>query len=132
MSLAQMFSAAICKIYDIPKKDASLVLAMRRWFLLRYAGEDPLPSIAPYLGSASIAARFGVLMEMVQQIWPERFTICRPCCPAISIDEMLLTQLISSAGQGSVILFDRQCREMIGGDARQLLYRQARRLYIDG
>ncbi|MFC4292907.1 hypothetical protein ACFOWX_10830 [Sphingorhabdus arenilitoris] len=131
MLLSKIFPAADNCLYDVPKNDACLILSVRSWFVMRHAGEDPLPHISRYLGSSIIAMRFGVMMEVVQQIWPDRFAICRPCCRGVSIDEMLLIRLIRAAREGAAPVFDQLCAEMIGRDGRHLLYHHDVRLCVD-
>lgn len=129
MTLEQYFNAAPQRLMDIDSREARVILAARSWCILRSARQDPMPRLRGYLLAQDLATRFALLMETVQQIWPEPFAIHRPCCPTASIDEALLTRAIRYASLEARSAFDALLYEMIGIEARDLLYMRATALY---
>jgi hypothetical protein len=126
MLLENLFAAPKRNLMDMPKSEARLILAVRSWVLLKSAHEDPLPRIIGYLSSSAAAMRFGVLMETLQQIWPQAFAIHRPCCGVASLDEALLAQMVQLGSIDARPAFDALLQEMICSDHRNLLYMRVR------
>lgn len=116
-------------LMEIDSRDARLILAARSCLILRGSRQDPLPRLQHYLLSHIVATRFAVLMDVVQQIWPEPFGIHRPCCPNASLDEELLCRTVHLAVFNRRPAFDALLNEMLAIEARDLLYSAARNLY---
>jgi hypothetical protein len=112
-------------------QDARHILAARCWCLLRKAGIDPLERLERHLHSRFAAVRFSLLMESIMPIWPEPFSVYRPCCAVVSIDERLLADAIRLARAGARRDFDRLLCEMFSADERQLIYIRARATYAE-
>ena len=129
MSIQQYFSVRPLALMEIDSRDARLILAARSWCILRGARQDPLARLESCLGTAKLALRFALLMDVVQQIWPEPFAIHRPCCPTASIDEALLSHAINYANLDARPAFDALLCDMLGIEARELLFTRARSLY---
>ena len=119
------------RLLDIDSRDARLILAARSWWMLRHARLDPLPRIRGYLQSGSAAMRFAVMMDAVQQVWPEPFIVHRPCCGVASVDELLLARLVSLAACDARPQFDELLGDMLNQDARTLIFGRAQMLYQD-
>lgn len=119
------------RLLDIDSRDARVILAARSWCMLRHARIDPLPRIRSYLQSGSVAMRFAVMMDAVQQVWPEPFTVHRPCCGVASVDEMLLARLVSLAARDARPQFDELLGDMLNQDACTLIFGRAQILYQD-
>lgn len=75
--------------------------------------------------------RFAVMMDAVQQVWPEPFTVHRPCCGVASVDESLLVRLVALAAEGLRPQFDELLSDMLNQDARTLIFGRAQMLYQD-
>lgn len=118
-------------LMKMDSRTARLILAARSCLILRNAKQDPLPRMREYLRSATVAMRFALLMDVVQQIWPDPFGIHRPCCPNASLDEALLGKAIDLAVRDQRPAFDLLFHEMLGSDARDVLFARARNLYGD-
>lgn len=129
MTVAQHFFAETPRLLDIDARDARHILAARSWCIFRRSRQDPLPRIRGYLQSGIVAMRFALMMDVVQQIWPDPLAIHRPCCPTASVDEVLLGALIKLAIDGRRPAFDELLRDMIGAEARELLFARAQMLY---
>lgn len=131
MMIAQRFFVKPMNLMEVDSRDARLILAARSCLILRRARQDPMPRLREYLLSDVVARRFALLMDVVQQIWPEPFGIHRPCCPNASLDEALLSKAVHLATFDQRPTFDILLHEMLGSDARDLLYARARLLYRD-
>ncbi len=131
MNALPHFHIELPTLLDIPKREVLMILAARSWCLLRRSRMDPLPRIAEYLNSQIAAMRFAVLMDALQQVWPEPFTVHRPCCQAASADELLLCRIIGLANAQQRPAFDALLREMLGSEARDLIYARAQTLNRD-
>lgn len=132
MTLADLFSIRPAHLLDIDGRDARLVLAARCWCVSRAERQNPMPRIAGYLQSHIAATRLALLMNAVQQTWPDPFAVHRPCCPAASVDEMLLVAMVRLAVVGARPAFDTLLSDMLGCEARDLLFSRAASLYRDG
>jgi hypothetical protein len=129
--IAQHFITEPINLMEIDARDARLILAARSCLILRRARQDPLPRLRQYLLSQIVATRFALLMDVVQQIWPEPFGIHRPCCPNASLDEALLSRAVHLSVFDQRPAFDALLHEMLDCEARDLLYARARLLYLD-
>lgn len=129
--LTKQFAVEPVRLMEIHSRDARHILAARSWCILRKAGQDPLPRLEGYLLSNAAAKRFALLMDAVTQIWPEPFAIHRPCCPTASIDEALLSHMLQLACLNARPQFDTLLKEMLPGEARDLIFARARLLHGD-
>ena len=83
-----------------------------------------LPVLERRLGDAAIAARYLHLTQVVAAAWPERFSLGPPCCATLSPDEMLLAELAGAVAEGDAARFDDASSEMLGEDARRILWQE--------
>ncbi len=127
--IAQQFLVKSPSLMEMDSRDARLILAIRSCLILRGARQDPMPRVREYLLSGVVARRFALLVDVVQQIWPEPFAIHRPCCPNASLDEALFCRAVHLAIFDQRPMFDSLLQEMLGSDARDLLFTSARLLY---
>lgn len=102
--------------------EAKLVVALRIAVFAHKAGTNPAPHVAARLGSVPLSNQLSLVVEAMGQAWPEPFCVSRPCCGRLSPDESLFVGMIRSAMRGNRAAFDRQTREMLGEDARNLIY----------
>ncbi|HNW17051.1 MAG TPA: hypothetical protein PKK17_00950 [Sphingorhabdus lacus] len=123
--LIDQFSPYRLTLLEMPACDARYILAARSWCLLRKAAMDPHSRLLTYLHSERRVVRFSLFMETVTQIWPEPFALHRPCCAMPSVDEMVMVQALRWASLRNRPQFERLLHEMLGDDARDLLYAQA-------
>jgi hypothetical protein len=128
--ITQHFRTKATVLMEMDSRDARLILAARSCLILRRARQDPMPRLREYLLSQVVAMRFALLMDAVQQIWPEPFGIHRPCCPNASLDEALLSRAVHLAVFDQRPAFDTLLHEMFSSEARDLLYARARSLYV--
>ncbi len=126
MLLENLFAVPMRNLMDMPKSEARLILAARSWLLSKGSREDPLPRMMAYHPSVTASIRFGVLMETVQQIWPQAFAINRPCCSIASLDEALFARMVQLGRIDARPAFDALLHEMICSDGRNLLYMRVR------
>lgn len=129
--IANQFYVKPTNLMELDSRDARLILAARSCLILRRARQDPMPRLREYLLSGVVARRFALLMDVVQQVWPEPFGIHRPCCPNASLDEALLSKAVHLAIFDQRPTFDLLLHEMLGSEARDLLYARANLLYHD-
>ncbi len=102
--------------------EARLVVALRIAVFAHKAGADPEPHVAARLGSVALSNQLSLILEAMGQAWPEPFSVSRPCCGRLSPDEAMFVAMARSAMRGNRATFDRQTREMLGEDARTLIY----------
>lgn len=119
--LFQYFSS-LPAIRELPLAPAQVILALRYAVLCRRSGTDPMPELARRWGDSVAARRFTVLVEAIGYMWPEPFAVAPPCCSKASFDEALLADMVTSARMEDRRLFDIQCAEMLGADARDMLF----------
>lgn len=102
--------------------EARLVVSLRIAIFAHKTGADPAPHVAARLGSVALSNQLSLVLEAMGQVWPEPFSVSRPCCGRLSPDEAMFVGMLRSAMRGNRAAFDRQTREMIGEDARTLIY----------
>ncbi len=102
--------------------EAKLVVALRIAIFAHKSGADPAPHVAARLGSIPLSNQLSLVLEAMGQAWPDPFSVSRPCCGRLSPDEVLFVGMVRSAMRGNRAAFDRQTREMLGEDARSLIY----------
>ncbi len=102
--------------------EAKLVVALRIAVFAHKSGADPAPHVAARLGSVSLSNQLSLVLEAMGQAWPDPFSVSRPCCGRLSPDETMFVGMLRSAMRGNRASFDRQTREMLGEDARSLIY----------
>ena len=92
----------------------------------------PAGTVATYLGRSRKLSRTvrvvaeasagRLVVEAIGHVWPDPFAVAPPCCPQLSFDEALLASIVRAAGAGDRIGFDVLTGEMLGSDARAMLF----------
>ena len=99
-----------------------IVMGTRLCFLYARAGRDPLPDLAVRLRSMRAAQAQQSLVHLIERIWPERFTLRRPCCMAMSPDEMLLADVAAAAAKGDRAAATDAMRDLLPCLSRDRLF----------
>ncbi len=109
-------------VRDLPVDAAQAVLALRYCILCRKSDRDPMPELERRWGNILAARRYRLVVEAIGHVWPDPFAVAPPCCPRLSFDEALLGDIVISAGHGDRVHFDYLTAEMLGSDARAMLF----------
>ena len=109
-------------VRDLPADAAQAVLALRYCILCRRGECDPMPELERRWGNILAARRFRLVVEAIGHVWPDLFAVAPPCCPQVSFDEALLAAIVRAAGTGERVQFDYLTGEMLGSDAREMLF----------
>ncbi|WP_374524593.1 addiction module antidote protein [Sphingopyxis sp.] len=109
-------------IRDLPVDAAQAVLALRYCILCRKSERDPMPELERRWGNILAARRYRLVVEAIGHVWPDPFAVAPPCCPRLSFDEGLLADIVTAAGRGDRVRFDCLTGEMLGNDARAMLF----------
>ena len=109
-------------VRDLPTEAAQAVLALRYCILCRRGERDPMPELERRWGNILVARRFRLVVEAIGHVWPDPFAVAPPCCPRASFDEALLAALVGAAGRDDRAAFDWLRAELLGGDAREMLF----------
>ncbi|WP_374392437.1 addiction module antidote protein [Sphingopyxis sp.] len=109
-------------VRDLPTEAAQAVLALRYCILCRRGERDPMPELERRWGNILVARRFRLVVEAIGHVWPDPFAVAPPCCPQLSFDEALLASIVRAAGAGDRIGFDVLTGEMLGSDARAMVF----------
>lgn len=109
-------------VRDLPVDAAQAVLALRYSILCRRSGRDPMPELERRWGNVLAARRYRLVVEAIGQIWPDPFAVAPPCCPSLSFDEALLAAAVDAVMQRDRARFDGLSGEMLGSDAREMLF----------
>ncbi len=109
-------------IRDLPVDAAQAVLALRFCILCRRSGSDPMPELERRWGNILAARRHRLVVEAIGHTWPEPFAVAPPCCPRVSFDEALLAGMVSAAAHRDRAQFDWLTAEMLGSDAREMIF----------
>jgi hypothetical protein len=109
-------------VRDLPVDAAQAVLALRYCILCRKSERDPMPELERRWGNILAARRYRLVVEAIGHVWPDPFAVAPPCCPRLSFDEALLGDIVIAAGARDKVQFDCLTGEMLGSDARAMLY----------
>ncbi|WP_225205566.1 hypothetical protein [Novosphingobium huizhouense] len=92
--------ATLARPHDIralPLGALHLVMAMRLCALFERADRDPVPDLARRYRSVEAACAVHGLVRTIMRTWPEPFMVNRPCCLAMSPDEVTLAAMTRTA-----------------------------------
>ncbi|WP_432769613.1 addiction module antidote protein [Sphingopyxis sp.] len=109
-------------VRDLPVEAAQAVLALRYCVLCRRSERDPMPELERRWGNILAARRYRLVVEAIGQVWPDPFAVAPPCCPQASFDEALLAAMVGAATRRDRVDFDWLTAEMLGSDAREMLF----------
>ena len=109
-------------IRNLPVDAAQAVLALRYCILCRRSERDPMPELERRWGNILAARRYRLVVEAIGHVWPDPFAVAPPCCPRASFDEALLAAMVGAASGGDRVRFDTLTAEMLGSDARAMLF----------
>jgi len=77
-----------------------IIMALRLLTVCSCSGHDPLPILAQRLASVTAAKAIIAFADEVGRSWPENVQVMRPCCAAITHDELTVALLIDAAAAG--------------------------------
>jgi hypothetical protein len=100
-----------------------VVMGTRLSFIYTRAGRDPLPDLAVRLRSMRAAQAQQALTVAISRHWPDTFMLRRPCCMALSPDEMVLADVAVAAMRGDRGAAMDAMRDFLPGLARERLFR---------
>lgn len=109
-------------VRDLSVDAARAVLALRYCILCRRGERDPMPELERRWGNMRAARRYRIVVEAIGHVWPAPFAVAPPCCPRVSFDEALLADMVIAADRRDRARFDFLTAEMLGGDAREMLF----------
>jgi hypothetical protein len=109
-------------IRDLSVDAAQAVLALRYCILCRRGERDPMPELERRWGNVLAARRYRLVVEAIGHCWPDPFAVAPPCCPRASFDESLLAAMVGAAARRDRARFDWLTSEMLGSDARELIF----------
>lgn len=89
-------------IRDLPVRHLHVAMGARLCILCQRVERDPIEDLALRFASVTAAKRFVELVALAGEIWPEPFTIHRPCCTRLTPDEALLVQSIAGVERGGL------------------------------
>lgn len=76
------------------------VMSLRFCAMCEAARYDPLADLAVHFGNLEAAGAMLALRDGVTQLWPDKFEVCRPCCPCLTPDEATLVAMVVHALAG--------------------------------
>jgi hypothetical protein len=109
-------------VRDLAVEAAQAVLALRYCILCHRSDRDPMPELERRWGDILSARRYRLVVEAIGHVWPDPFAVAPPCCPGTSFDEALLASAVEAVSRRDRASFDRLTGEMLGGDARAMLF----------
>lgn len=125
---ATQFSATIEKlarprdVRGLALKSLHMVMAMRLCALFDQAGRDPVPDLARRYRSIEAACAVHGLVQTIKQVWPEPFMVNRPCCHAMTPDEVTLSALVRTARSGNRAGFAQAVDGFVRAERHAALY----------
>ena len=120
-SLAALFAGAR-DLRERPLISMHVIMAMRLCVICTRTDQDPVAALEQRFRSGLAARRFRVLVIAIDQAWPERFMISRPCCAHLTPDEAMIADLAATAAYGDRSAFDTVARDMLSAEARDQLH----------
>ncbi|MCC6942653.1 MAG: hypothetical protein IT551_13740 [Novosphingobium sp.] len=125
---ATQFSATIEKlarprdVRGLTLNGLHMVMAMRLCALFDHAGRDPVPDLARRYRSIEAACAVHGLVQTIKQVWPEPFMVNRPCCHAMTPDEVTLSALVRNARSGNRAGFAQAVDGFVRAERHPALY----------
>lgn len=125
---ATQFSATLEKlarprdVRGLTLNSLHMVMAMRLCALFDQAGCDPVPDLARRYRSIEAACAVHGLVQTIKQVWPEPFMVNRPCCHAMTPDEVTLSALVRNARSGNRQGFARAVDGFVRAERHPALY----------
>ncbi len=107
---------------SMPAHQVRIITSMRAAILAHGMGQDIKPYLVKQLCSEDAAKCFAHMMEKMGDCWPEPVTVRRPCCAAITYDEMLLIDMITSVAKCDTGYFHSLLSDMIDAKSREKLH----------
>lgn len=99
-----------------------LVMAMRLGALFEAAGRDPVSELTTRYRSVTKAVAVLRFTEEAVRVWPAPFTVNRPCCIALTHDEITVATLARAGGRGDRVGFGRAIAGLVRADRHDRLY----------
>lgn len=109
-------------IRDLPKRQMQAVMAARFCIICHKVGREPVEDLSIRFRSIPAAKAFVNLMSAIGKVWPEPFAIMRPCCSAVSVDELVLSAMVGAEASRDRQEFDAALEDMIDAKARTTLF----------
>ncbi|HQS69478.1 MAG: hypothetical protein B7Y36_07010 [Novosphingobium sp. 28-62-57] len=103
-------------------KGLHMVMAMRLCALFDAAGQDPLPDLARRYRSIEAAFAVHGLVQTIKKVWPEPFLVNRPCCHAMTPDEVTLAALARTTRAGNRDAFTAAMAGFVRAERHEALY----------
>lgn len=99
-----------------------VVMAMRLCAVFENAGRDPVPDLARRYRSVEAACALHGLVRTARQVWPEPIIVNRPCCHAMTHDEVTLAALARTALNARRDAFSAVIFGLVRADRHEALY----------
>ena len=97
-------------------------MAMRLCALFERVGRDPVPDLAHRYRSIEAACAVDGMVRTLIRTWPEPFMVNRPCCLALSPDEVTLSAMVRAALIGNRAGFAMSVEGFVRADRHDALY----------
>lgn len=117
-------------LLDLDQADARFIQMLRLGAIAHQAGRSVVDVLEAKLGCVRRARQQALVVETLGAMWPDPIRLARPCCGGLLPDESLIAGLYGCARLGNRPDFDRLVQEMLGDDARSLLFTQLRTLAL--
>lgn len=98
------------------------VMAMRLCAVFDQAARDPVPDLAQRYRSIEAACAVHGLVQTIKQVWPEPFMVNRPCCLAMTPDEVTLAALVRNGLAADRLAFGRVVDGFVRAERHDALY----------
>jgi hypothetical protein len=99
-----------------------MVMALRLCALFDQDGRDPVPDLARRYRSIEAACAVHGLVQTIKHVWPEPFMVNRPCCHAMTPDEVTLSMLVRNARSADREAFMRAVDGFVRAERQSALY----------
>lgn len=92
-------------------------------------GRDPVVEISQHIGSLNAAKAVLDFARLAGAFWPEKATVARPCCHALTPDETVFAQMIETAGRADRQGFSVVLSGLVRQDRHDPLYEASRHAF---
>lgn len=116
-------------IGDHSPSSAALVMAIRLMACSLSVGRDPVVEISQHIGSLTAAKAVLDFAKVAADFWPEKATVARPCCHALTPDESVFAQMIEAAGRADRQAFSAVLSGLVRSDRHDTLYEASRQAF---
>ncbi len=116
------------QLYDLNEENRKIIIALRITTLAKQKKINIGSYLCKYFQCPHTSKYFLHMYETIEDTWPDKIYVHKPCSQSISYDEMLITDLIEATLQKYIMHFHGLLCEMLSKSQSERLHHNIVRL----